>query len=134
MTTALIYFSASLVILIFLSVLYRIEDIRGKRVVLSRIRSLTDIGLITTFTTLRQLRHRVWDGFVHIVLRYGVHTFLGATLAFLKGLEQRVEIAVRRNRQAVRSGKRVRNHLDEIADHKESVALSEEEKQKLKDR
>ena len=130
MTTALIYFSASLVALVLLSSLFIIEDARGHRVLLSGARNFLDRLLLALWSTLQRFRHRVWDGFVHIILRYGVHTLLGAVLAFLRRLEQRVEHAVLRNRQAARTENRPRTHLDEIADHKEAVALSDEEKER----
>jgi hypothetical protein len=133
MEVALIYCGASFAALVFLSSLYLIEDAKGGRIVLSRVRGLLDAGLMKLLGGLQYIQRRLWSGFVHVILRYGVHTFLSGALAFLRRLEKRVEGAVRKNRQAVRKERQSRNHLDEIADHKQAVALSDEEKRRLRD-
>ena len=52
----------------------------------------------------------------------------------LKKGEKRVEQLLRRNKQAVKGIKhnKKRNHLDEIADHKQEFALSDAQKEKMR--
>ena len=135
MTEALIYFGASTAVLLVLSSLYIVEDIRGKRIVLANLRDGLD-GLIMRVSTKLGIPTMVFEGgFVRLIIHYVAHTVLGGLLRFLRRIEQRVESIVHRNRNAAKQitrDKQARTHLDEIADHKHEVALSEKEKERLK--
>ncbi len=129
MTAVLITFGTSAGVLVLLSALYLFEDARGERVLLSGFRHLIDRLFSFVYGLIGSFLGFLWRGIVTLVLHYGVHKLLGAVMAFLHKLQMRVEhVVVRHHHETSREGKE-RNHLDEIAEHKEASALSEEEKQ-----
>lgn len=133
MTASLIYFGISTVMLVLLSVLYAAEDARGGRIVAPRLRNTLD-KMLRYFITVAVLSVLwVWNGLVRLVLRYGVYQMLGALLNYLINLEQKIERTIFRHKETDDRGERPRNHLDEIADHKESIALSDDEKRRMRD-
>lgn len=133
MVTALICFFVSTVVLLLLSVLYIFEDVQGHRVFLISFRSLLDRGLMSLFGWIARIFGSVWRGVVRFVLRYGVYSFLGIVVARLRYWEKRVEDIVLRNRRSVNRTRTTRTHLDDIADHKQSTALTDEEKRQMRD-
>jgi hypothetical protein len=133
MSIALISFALSGAILLLLSVLYVYEDAQGHRVFLISFRSWLDRSFTSLFGWSIRLLSSIARGTVRFVLRYGVYSFLGIIVARLKRWEQRVENIVMRNRRHVRKERTTRTHLDDIADHKQSVALSEKEKRQMRD-
>ncbi len=71
------------------------------------------------------------------IMHYTFHTLLGAILFALKYGERRIHDIQRANRQRARTSRverTTRNKLDEIAEHKIAVALSEEEKRHRKEK
>ena len=132
MTTALIYFGSSALVLIILSSLYLIEDIKGRRILLPTARNFFDHILASLLGSVVRSFKVMWHWIAQFVLSHGVSKLLSATMSYLRKLEQRVEDLVLHNRQAVKREKRERTHLDEIADHKVQSALSEEDKHRLK--
>lgn len=129
----LIYFGASTALLVALSLLYAAEDARGERILFPRLRRWLDKFLryliIVALGTLRWF----WQGVVRLVLRYGVYQMVGATVNYLISLEQKIEKTIFRQKDTTDRAERPRNHLDEIADHKESIALSDDEKRRMRD-
>jgi len=134
MVTPLIYFSASALSLVLLAALYLYEDARGRRIIFPRLRAHLDNACVVVILFLIKIVRMLWHGIMQFVLRHGVYAFLGATVTFLRRLEKRVEYAVLYNRHAASKVRqnRERTHLDEIAEHKELTALSEEDRQRLK--
>lgn len=130
MVAALTYVGVSSAVLAVLTVVYIIEDIRGKRVVIPRTRAALDRGLQRFLAKFSEVSRFFTHGFVRLLLHYGAHTILKRVLTTLRNWEQKVEAMVRHNRKVakdIREG-RSANHLDAIAQHKQEVALSEEEK------
>ncbi len=137
MFEVLTYLGVSVAVLLALTALYFFEDVRGERIFLPRARNSFDAAL-------QALGHRLGlsgiffrDGFLRLIMHYSVHTVLATVLHFLRGLEQRIEHAVRRNRKAakdIKVQKQNRTHLDEIAEHKTEVALSKKQKDELRAR
>ncbi len=133
MSIALIYVAGSLGILSLLTVVYVIEDIKGKRVFLVGFRSALDTALSFVLSKIFSLSSFFGNSVVRLLLHYGAHTILKRVLAGLRTLENKVEDLVRQNRQVAKgiTTAKTRNHLDEIAEHKEEVALSPKEKEKM---
>lgn len=133
MTTALIYFAVSTSVVLVLTTLYLVEDRYGRRVVLVGARNWLDRSFQSVYDRLAHWFERAWAGLVRFVLHYGVRVFLATVAYWFRYWEKRVENVIRRNRQSLRRERTGRNHLDDIADHKQSTALSEEKKQQMRD-
>ena len=134
MEVALVCFIASTIVLLLLSTLYIYEDTQGHRVFLISLRSLLDRSLAALFGWTVRIVGSVWRWLVRFVLRYGVYRFLSIVVSYLKYWEQQVEDIVLRNRRQVRKERTTRTHLDDIAEHKQSVALTEKEKRRLRNK
>jgi cell division protein FtsB len=134
MFTALTYVGGSVTVLLLLTAIYIIEDSKGRRIILPRIRGWFD-AVCRWFLLQASLFFSFFSkGFVRVLLHYGVHSILNRLLATLRKLEKKVEELVRRNRTVVKNIRKVhtKSHLDEIAEHKEETALSPGQKKKLR--
>lgn len=132
MTIALTYVGISFVALLLLTVLFVIEDAKGERVFLVRFREFLDFIILQIVLKIQKWFSIFTTGFMRVLFHYGAHTVLNRILAGLKKMELRVEELVRKNRKIARDLRnRKRNHLDDIADHKAEVALTNIEKEKL---
>jgi len=132
MPIALIYFGISTVILLLLCAVYLYEDAKGRRVFFPSARAFLDRIFVVLHKAIRNTFVIVWFKCSQFVLRHGVHKTLAAIVSYLKGLEHKVEDSVLRNRHSVTQEKSGRTHLDDIADHKESTALSEKDRKKMR--
>ena len=73
------------------------------------------------------------NGFMRLLFHYGAHSILKRVLAGIRTLEARVENLVRANRKIAKDIRnKTRTHLNDIADHKEEVALTDKEKEEMK--
>lgn len=132
MIVALTYVGISVLVLLLLTVLYVVEDIQGKQVFMVQLRSRFDALLYVALSKLQQWISVFTTGFMRILFHYGAHSILKRLLATLRTLEGRVEHLVRQNRKVARDLRnRTRTHLDDIADHKAEVALTDTEKEKM---
>jgi len=130
--TALVCSTLALVII---AGVFRVEDAReGKLLMLSGFRVLFDRFVVYIAKKLSTFDTYIGRGFARIVLHYAAHGLLERLLLVLKKGEKRVEQLLRRNKQAVKGIKhnKKRNHLDEIADHKQEFALSDAQKEKMR--
>ena len=132
MIIALTYVGISVAVLLLLTVLYVVEDIQGKQVFMVKARARFDALLYVLLAKLQQWVSVFTTGFMRILFHYGAHSILKRLLATLRTLEARVEYLVRQNRKVARDLRnRARTHLDDIADHKAEVALTDKEKEKM---
>lgn len=131
MVVPLTWLAVSTVVFVLLTVLYVVEDARGGRIILAGVRTRLDTLCSSLFVRVSRLTWSVWHGLVQFVLRHGVHRALGIIMNQTERLELRVERLVLRHRKAMRE--RARTHLDEIAEHKQANALSEAERNRLRD-
>ena len=131
MVLALAYVGGSIAVLLLLSLLYVIEDIKGTRIVLPRAREAFDRALLFMRQQLKASLLFFTHGFMRLLLHYGAHTVLKRLLSTLRSLEGRVEELVRKNRRVAKDirASKEKNHLDAIAAHKEEVALSDKERE-----
>ncbi len=134
MTAALTYVGCSVTILVLLTFIYAVEDKKGHRVFLVRFRELLDKFLFAVKQKFSATGSYFNNSLMRLLLHYGAHSILKRVLNALRRLEERVENLVRHNRRVARDIHiaKTRNHLDEIADHKEEVALSEKQKEKMR--
>jgi len=119
-----------------LSLLFRHEKKRGARF-LPGVRSFLD-DLVYRFEAFRlRCAEYIGGDIFRQVAHYIFHQTLTVVLNFLRRVETRVQSALRRNisfAHKLDGAKRERNKLDEIAEHKLSVALSDEEKKAHKEK
>lgn len=133
MTTALVYVGGTTLALLLLSFFFVLEDKRGHRIVLRRARAGIDLALLAFIRMFRTYLRRCLSMVAHTVFTHGIQGVLQFLLRIVRRIELRIEQVLRQSRSTRRTvnGNRVRNHLDEIADHKEESALSTSERNKL---
>lgn len=131
MVTALVYVGCSLVALILLTFIYVVEDIQGKRIFLLKTRDKLDTFFRWMLSKIDSALFFFSNNFMRLLLHYGAHTILKRILFWLRTLEKRVEDLVRQNRKVAKDIRTAtsKNHLDEIAQHKEETALSVEQRE-----
>lgn len=133
MNLALWIMLASGIVAIIFFILLQAESAQNKRLVLSRLRSNLDTKIV-----FMQKRSNEWSGYfgtgsLRILLHYLAHQVLSVVLKIIKFSEKSLGKLRHRNKMVAKAVKdRDRNHLDHIAEHKESTALSDKEKQDLK--
>jgi hypothetical protein len=146
--TVLSFTLAGLVVAwVALSVIVGVEERRGVRIFLSSARSYGDLGVVTVTRLIAKFVRYVDHHVVRLTWYYSLHSLLQAALRVVVSLydylEQRFHLnrkrarALRAERRGVKIGAPVTpsattSHLGAIAEHKETVALTEKEKQKLK--
>lgn len=138
MSTSLIVFTGSAVLFAALSLLVHIEERRGGRVLLPRVRGFFDRMLNTAYRRIGE----AWDHFVEFVVKlgwyYSIHSFLRTALRLVVSIYDFLEHRFEENRvraKMLHSKKRERtvsNQLTQVAEHKEQVALSAEQSERLK--
>ncbi len=132
MSAPLIGFLISSILTLFLFVLFRIEDRRGVRYLPVFRASLDHVVVMSEQWWIRFFGFLHRD-FLYQIVRYTYNGVLSLLLRGLRFFEHNVQDSIRRNRLMARQSDRVRttrNKLDEIAEHKAAIALSEEEKKK----
>ena len=123
-------------LLLIVSVLLSAEERRGGRIVLSRVRAWLDVRTERIAAKLDHTRHYVGTGSFRAMFHYvlhGVISRLGRASERASSYFRRLE---RRNRKMARQVRDVqkKSHLDLIAEHKATTALSEKEREALKQR
>ncbi len=135
MIVALTYVGGSFVTLVLLTVVYAIEDAKGRRIFLATVREKIDAFLISLSLQISSWFFSFGHGFMRLLFHYGAHSILKRVLTALQGLESHVEDLVRKNRKVARDIRdRKRSHLTDIAAHKETVSLTTKQKVEMKSR
>ena len=117
-----------------LTLLFRHETNRGARF-FPRLRETFDTTTTRAEDFFSKLSRYIGRDMLRQTIHYIFHSVLTVVLLLLERFETHVLTALRRNKSlAHRVGnlKRTRNKLDEVAEHKLEVALSESEKKKHK--
>lgn len=123
----------SAITLVILAGVFRLEDSKGRLVVLGRARSWFNRVITGLYNRLANWHPYVGRGFFRLILHYLMHGLLRRLLNVLRFIERAVERLMRQNRQvakAIDAEKRQASHLEAIAEHKVETALSEREKQR----
>lgn len=125
-------FSVGLLVILLL---FRVESKRGDRLVLSRARAWLDDRVTATHYRLTHVSIHMGTGAMRLMFHFVVHRVLAAIMGVLHIFEHNVMRLEQRNRKVAKTirDEQTKTHLDLIAEHKESNALSADEKQKLKD-
>jgi hypothetical protein len=138
MSLPLTVFIGSVAVFAALALLVHIEERRGGRILLKNIRSKCDRGLLFVYRKVGV----AWDDFTEFVVKlgwyYSIHSFLRTLMNALVSLYDYLEHKFERNRaraSVLHSKKRKRaeqNQLSQVAEHKEQIALSPEEGERLR--
>ncbi len=136
MFISLFVFIGSAVALIFYTLFLKAENIQGRRLALAGVRHKLDNGLASVVGGLSKVSNYVSSRVIRLTIHFIVHQFLVIILSILKFLESHISRLQWRNRILARRVRltETKNHLDLIAEHQEENALTDKEKQKLKDR
>jgi hypothetical protein len=138
MVSPITVFLGSVVLFTALSLLVHLEEKRGKRLLMGKVRGHVDAGLLFVY---RQVRE-AWDHFVQFIVKlgwyYSIHSFLRTLMNLLVSVYDYLEYKFERNRaraSVLHSKKRERDEqsqLSQVAEHKEQVALTAEEGERLR--
>jgi hypothetical protein len=126
----------SAIVGVFLILVFRIERNRGRRL-LKSVRGSLDTYVERGERHAQEITRYISGVFVPTLVRFLAHTVLLAFLRLFEKGKGEIEKALRANRlwaKRIKTERTTRNKLDEIAEHKASVAFSEEEKQKHKEK
>ena len=134
MIVALTYVAISIGVLLLLTFVYVVEDAKGERFFFLKARAKLDTFLSQVLHRVELFMFSLSNSIVRLLLHYGAHSILKRMLAVIRSLEEKVEDLVRRNRRIAKGigALRTKGHLSTLQDHKEEVALSEEEKKQLR--
>lgn len=135
MTGAFVYFACSALTLGIIAGVFRVEDAQqGRRIVLRRARAWFDGVVVSAGSKLTKFDTYLGRGITRLLLHYAAHSILHRLLALITRMEKRVEHLLRRNKQVAKDiqGTKSKTHLDEIAEHKEEVALTDAQKRKMR--
>ncbi len=121
--------------LVIVSTIFVLEDSSNGRIVfLKKIRFSFNNFVSKDVFRFRSVRIFSKTGVVRLMLYYVIHTILRNILILINNLKKGIEVLLLRNKQVV---KKIRSnvektHLDKISDHKQEVALTQEQKIKLR--
>ncbi len=136
MSTSLLIVSISAGLLVLFFVLFQIEGQRQRRLILATTRGRLDIWLIRSEFYTKRLSTHLGSGTLRIALHFVLHNTLGAVLYMIKWSEARLHRLRQSNKNIAKAvtEARTQTHLSQIAEHKETVALSESEKEERRNR
>ncbi len=131
MGTALIYLGASIFSLVVLTVLFKLEDKYGGRLVLGRLREAGDTFLVSTHSKSGSLKG---IGYVRITWHYFVHRILRRIMDVVSRLHTKLDRSLQKNKAAARELREGANnlHLPETAAHTEEVSVVTKKRTKRK--
>ena len=136
MFASLYVFVGSGVALLLFSLFLKAENIQNRRLFLVGLRDKFDRGLLALYRSLSRFSNFLSGKILRLSIHFIVHQVLVVILAILKFLESHISRLQWRNRISARRVRltETKNHLDLIAEHQEENALTDKEKQKLKER
>lgn len=136
MFVSLYVFLGSIVSLILYMLFLKAENIQGRRLFLVGLRLKLDNLLTNIFSALSKFSNFISGKVIRLSIHFIVHQVLVIILSILKFLESHISKLQWRNRILARRVRltETKNHLDLIAEHQEENALTDKEKQKLKDK
>lgn len=126
MITALIYLGVSLFISVALFILFRVEDKRGRLVLLSGLRSSLDKSLANLTTRLEQRLSSGWGGSARLAWYYIIHSSLERLISWLAMFRRNLEGRLKRNRQAAKRLRLASRPLANLKSLKKKTKGSEE--------
>ncbi len=136
MLSGLLVSVTSGLVLCVLTILFRVEEARGSRLLLSGLRTQLDRLVLTVELLCMRVTHFVNARVIRVTFHYIVHSVLGYLIALLHRVQGRLARLQVKNRYLVKAVKKthsVESHLEKLASFKEETALSEKEKRKRRE-
>lgn len=132
--TPVIVAATSGTLLTFAVIFFRAELRLGRRVGLTTVRGWLDVRLADLYVRLSHLRFYIGTGSLRVGFHYVAHSCIDLLLRFSERMRDQLKRLQRQNRHVARTikDKQARSHLDLIAEHKVTTALSEKEREALK--
>lgn len=126
----------SAVLLLILFALLQIEKGNGRRMLLVRTRANADLKLVELQTWQQRHSQRLRHFDLRVLFHFILHQLLGLVLFIIGWTERQISRLRSHNRLVAHEARRTTNpnHLDKIATHKETTALSASEKTARKER
>jgi len=130
LTPALSVAATSAAVLGALLVLFTVEERRGERVILRRIREFFDTVVVAVSTQIARFFGHIGTGAFQATIHFFIHRLLARLIRLLTAFESYLARLQRRNKRIARVIQHSdhHTHLHEIAHHKEETSLSDEEK------
>lgn len=135
--TAITTFVACFALFVVMAVFVHLEILRGRRFILGSVRSWCD-GAIMRFS---RVLYDAWHHFTQYVIRlgwyYSIHSLLRTILTMLVSVYTYFEGVFEKNRARTKQLRKERrkkvagSHFSKIAEHKETVSLSQKEQEEL---
>lgn len=135
MTPISIVAGSSGAILIALIVLFRYEDARGKRVLLSSVRGILDRAVAAINGKVSRFFRHIGTGAFQATIHFLIHRLLShliRVLTYFESYLSRLQLRNKRIANVIRNSES-RTHLSEIADHKAETSLSDEERRRRRE-
>lgn len=139
MLTPLSVLIGSVVLFTTFSIIVRIEEQRQRRLFWGGVRAYLDRSIVVIGARVAA----AWEHFVHFVVKlgwyYSIHSFLRALMNTLVSVYDYLEHNFEKNRiraralHVMKKEKSGSSQLSQVAEHKEQVALSPEEGEKLRE-
>ena len=130
-------FVLSILIFSLYAVLVSIEKRKGKRILLVSLRGLFDLIIVRLSNFIRFWLNYIGRHIIKLSWYYSLHRFLQLVMTILVRTYDHLEVVFMRNRDRARVIKIERkklkkgSHLEQVADHKEFVSLTDKEKKEL---
>ncbi len=130
-------FVLSIVVFSLYAILVSVEKRKGKRILLVRLRELFDIIIVRLSNFIRFWLNYIGRHIIKLSWYYSIHRFLHLLMTILVRTYDHLEVVFMRNRDRARvikiERKKLKNgsHLEQVADHKEAMSLTNIEKQEL---
>ncbi len=129
MSTLWVVFSISVVGLLFLVFLFRVEEKKGRRVALRRTRAAFDLLILKTQSFFRKMLGKVNWSFARKVFHFVINRFLKLLIMVVGSLESVLKKLQRTNQQVARTTiANSDSHLGEVREHTSAFRMSPEEK------
>jgi len=121
-------------LLVFFASLVRIEQSKGRRILVENIRYRLDVLLTTLTQRIVTASTRLIRRVITLSWYYSLHALLMVCLRFIAAVYTSIEHILIQNRSKAKAIRRElrKTHLTEIADHQSQTTLSEKDKKKLK--
>ncbi|MCA9365491.1 hypothetical protein KC723_01225 [Candidatus Kaiserbacteria bacterium] len=135
MSEALMYIAVSGSLFILFLAFFSWEEKRGKRMFASGFRTYLDKIVVWVADKCIGAYQYMIRHIIQLSWYYSLHAFLKTCLMFTATIYHAIESLLRQNRQKaklIRAERRKDSILGQIADHKESIQLTDQEKAKLK--
>lgn len=136
MPTAFYVMLLSGLLLLVALLLFRAESVKGRRLLLSKWRGAADVSLERRLAAFVGVKKMIGASSLRLFMHYLLHQVLGAGLWLARFMEAQLHRLRAKNKVVAKDlrSKNEDNHLHHIAEHKNSLNLTDEERERIKER